>query len=245
MGLRTQITAATVGLVLGTGALAQSSNVFESNKNAWSENVGWTDWAGANSRADGVFIAGSYLTGYIWGENIGWIDVGRVPVNGVDYQNLNNTDYGVNIDPVTGALSGYAWGENIGWVNFDTLAALGAFNQEAEFDRPARRFRGHAWGENIGWINLDDGTHYVSYCSADVTTTGAAIGDPAYGVPDGLVTGADINFFVNAWGGGGLAVADVTTTGAAIGSPGYGTPDGVITGADINFYVNAWVAGCP
>ena len=34
---------------------------------------------------------------------------------------------------------------------------------------------------------------------ADVTTTGAGLGDPGYGVPDGQVTGADINYYVNAW----------------------------------------------
>jgi len=142
MEYRTRIAFVAACLAVAGSAPAQSSNVYANKKFAWSENVGWTNWADANSRADGVFIAGSYLTGYIWGENIGWIDVGRIPANGVDYQNLNNTDYGVNIDPVTGTLSGFAWGENIGWINFDTLAALGAFNQEAEFDRPARRFRG-------------------------------------------------------------------------------------------------------
>ena len=34
---------------------------------------------------------------------------------------------------------------------------------------------------------------------ADVTTTGAAEGEPGFGVPDGEITGADIQFFVNAW----------------------------------------------
>jgi len=83
-------------------------------------------------------------------------------------------------------------------------------------------------------------------CSeADVTTTGAPIGDPGYGVPDGQVTGADINYYVNAWLAGDLAVADLTTTGAPIGDPGYGAPDGQVTGADINYYVNIWLVNCP
>ena len=34
---------------------------------------------------------------------------------------------------------------------------------------------------------------------ADVTTTGAAIGDPGYGLPDGPVTGAAIQYYVNLW----------------------------------------------
>ena len=36
-------------------------------------------------------------------------------------------------------------------------------------------------------------------CSADVTTQGAGSGDPGFGAPDGLVTGADINYYVNLW----------------------------------------------
>jgi len=83
-------------------------------------------------------------------------------------------------------------------------------------------------------------------CSAaDVTTQGAGAGDPEFGVPDGAVSAADINFFVNAWIIGDTAVADLTTTGAGIGDPGYGTPDGEVTGADIQFYVNLWILGCP
>ena len=32
---------------------------------------------------------------------------------------------------------------------------------------------------------------------ADITTEGAGAGDPGFGVPDGFVTGADINYYVN------------------------------------------------
>ena len=84
-----------------------------------------------------------------------------------------------------------------------------------------------------------------SLCPADVTTQGAGLGDPGFGVPDGLVTGADINFYVNAWVAQDLAIADVTTQGAGSGDPLFGIPDGIITAADINYYVNLWVAGCP
>ena len=80
---------------------------------------------------------------------------------------------------------------------------------------------------------------------ADLTTTGAAIGDPLYGVPDGQITAGDINYYVNAWVTTDLAIADLTTTGAGIGDPLYGVPDGQVTGADIQYYVNLWVAGCP
>jgi len=79
--------------------------------------------------------------------------------------------------------------------------------------------------------------------SADITTQGAGVGDPGYGVPDGQVTAADLNYYVNAWVAGDLGIADITTQGASSGDPNYGVPDGQVTAADLNFYVNAWVAG--
>jgi photosystem II stability/assembly factor-like uncharacterized protein len=82
-------------------------------------------------------------------------------------------------------------------------------------------------------------------CPGDLTTTGAGVGDPGYGVPDGQVTGADLQYFVNFWVGGDVSVADLTTTGAGVGDPGYGVPDGQVTGGDIQYYVNLWILGCP
>lgn len=82
-------------------------------------------------------------------------------------------------------------------------------------------------------------------CIADVTTQNAGIGDPNYGVPDGLVTGIDLQFYVNAWIVQDLAIADLTTQNAPVGDPNFGVPDGIVTGADIQYYVNAWFAGCP
>jgi len=230
--------------LLAPGAIAQS-NISANQKYAWCENLGWTNWADANGRAQGVAVRGSYLAGHIWSENGGWIDVGSIPANGIAYANIDNTDFGVNIDPATGELFGYAWAENLGWINFDTRVELGPFNQQARFDWVAGRFFGYAWLENGGWMNLDDPNHYVAYCPADVTTQGAGIGDPNYGVPDGQVTAADLNYYVNAWIAGTLSIADLTTQGAAMGTAGFGTPDGQVTAADLNFFVNEWVAGCP
>jgi len=82
-------------------------------------------------------------------------------------------------------------------------------------------------------------------CVADVTTQGAGPNDPGYGVPDGLATAADLNFFVNFWIIGAASTADITTQGAGEGDPGYGVPDGQVTAADLNYFVNAWIAGCP
>ena len=83
------------------------------------------------------------------------------------------------------------------------------------------------------------------WCDADVTTQNAKESDAASGRPDGIVTGADLQYFVNAWVGGDPINADITTQNAGEGDPGFGVPDGIITGADIQFYVNLWIAGCP
>ena len=82
-------------------------------------------------------------------------------------------------------------------------------------------------------------------CVADVTSQNAPEGSPNFGVPDGAVTAADLQFFVNAWFVSDTAIADVTSQNAPEGSPNYGVPDGAVTAADLNFFVNAWIAGCP
>jgi len=84
----------------------------------------------------------------------------------------------------------------------------------------------------------------VCECPADYSTQGAPEGDPFFGVPDGLATASDIQFFVTLWTTGSPR-ADLTTRNAPLGDPGYGTPDGLVTAADLLFYVNLWIGGCP
>lgn len=88
------------------------------------------------------------------------------------------------------------------------------------------------------------GTADAAGCDADLTTTGATVGEPGFGVPDGLVDQADLSFYVNLWVGADPE-ADVTTQSAPLGDPLYGMPDTLVTGADIFFYVNMWLAECP
>ena len=84
----------------------------------------------------------------------------------------------------------------------------------------------------------------VACSAADITTQGAAMGNTNFGMPDGLVTAADIQYYVNLYVLGDLN-ADLTTQGAGSGDPGFGVPDGLVTAADIQYYVNLYVAGCP
>lgn len=148
---------AMVAVLASTHVCAQS-NINPTNKFAWGENSGWTNWLDANGGMDGVRVESTFLSGFAWGENIGWINFGDgSPANGTNYENVDGTDFGVNL-AMDGALSGLAWGENVGWINFDT-SSLGA--DQARLDAPAGRLRGYAWGENIGWINLDDAVNFV------------------------------------------------------------------------------------
>lgn len=83
-------------------------------------------------------------------------------------------------------------------------------------------------------------------CSpADLTTQGADVGDPDFGVPDGIISGSDISYFVNFWFVGDLGIADLTTQNAPLGDPNFGVPDGLVTAIDLLYYVNLWILDCP
>ncbi|TVQ62378.1 MAG: hypothetical protein EA378_05530 [Phycisphaerales bacterium] len=84
--------------------------------------------------------------------------------------------------------------------------------------------------------SLDEGYNallYIGYipCVADVT------GPALDGIPDEVVSVADLNFFISRWLDGDI-VADIT--GPALD----GVPDGVVTVADLNFFISAWLNGC-
>ena len=95
-----------------------------------------------------------------------------------------------------------------------------------------------------GWVMTFDLSDCPS-CAADLTSSNAPAGSPGYGLPDGLVTAADIQFYVNAWVALDVGIADLTTQNAPIGDAGYGVPDGLVTAIDLQYYVNLWLAGCP
>lgn len=146
------LVAALIALLLAVTSAAQTSNVDTTDRWAWGENVGWTNWRDADGGAAGCWVGPGFLAGAVWGENIGWIRLGDgSPASGSAYANTTGDDHGVNVHLATGALSGLAWGENVGWIVFDT-GHLGA--NRARFDPCAHVFGGYAWGENIGWIDL-------------------------------------------------------------------------------------------
>ncbi len=217
-----------VGL-LASSARAQS-NIDATHKQAWGENIGWTNWRDADSTAQGVVVNSTFMGGYIWGENIGWINVGDgSPADGVNYANTDGTDFGVNIE-TDGDLHGYAWGENIGWINVDG-GAMANPPHPARIEcadpptNPLSRLTGYVWGENVGWINLDDTDHYVS---ADAATTpiGCDVNH------DLAVNGRDIQLFVDYLLHGGADWRDACS--GDVEDP----PDGTIDIDDITLFID-------
>lgn len=143
--------------MLGRAVMAQS-NIDPAHKFTWGENLGWINWRDANSATQGAHVGATFLSGFIWTENVGWIHLGDGAPGTLCggrpcYANFDDSDFGANIDPLTGELFGFAWGENIGWVNFDTASAG---DDRAAFDACTHQFFGYVWGENVGWINLGE-----------------------------------------------------------------------------------------
>ena len=92
--------------------------------------------------------------GYLYSANVGWINLGSgAPANGIRYQNLTGTDFGVNNDGF-GHLSGYAYGANIGWINFEATGA-------PQVDLRTGILSGYVWSANVGWISLSNAVAYV------------------------------------------------------------------------------------
>ena len=128
------------------------TTIDPANHYAYGANVGWLDWRGNTN--NGAVIGTSVCSGYIYGANVGWINLGSgVPTNGVAYQNLSASDFGVNRDGL-GNLYGYAWGANIGWINFET-------NGAPKVDPGTGIFSGYAYSANCGWISLSNAFAYV------------------------------------------------------------------------------------
>lgn len=127
------------------GAIEITSDMDPADKNAWSENAGWLNFASTNGNTR-LHFAGTngYLSGYAWSENLGWVKLGA-NTNG-PYSNDSATNWGVNLTNATGSLAGYAWGENAGWIKFNPA------HGGVQINTTNGQFRAMAWGENIGWI---------------------------------------------------------------------------------------------
>ncbi|MEZ6233239.1 MAG: GC-type dockerin domain-anchored protein [Phycisphaerales bacterium] len=78
-------------------------------------------------------------------------------------------------------------------------------------------------------------------CAPDLTT-GAIVGQPGYGVPNGVLNNDDFFYYLAIFAANDPA-ADLTT-GAIAGMPGYGVPNGIINNDDFFYYLALFAAGC-
>jgi hypothetical protein len=132
--------------------LHAATTIDAANKYAYGANLGWMDCRGDTN--NGVVIGEYDCSGYIYSANVGWINLGSgSPTNGIYYQNLSATDFGVNQYGL-GNLRGYAYGANIGWINFESTGA-------PKVDLRTGNFSGYVWSANCGWISLSNAVAYV------------------------------------------------------------------------------------
>jgi hypothetical protein len=135
-----------------TMVLANNSTINGTNHYAYGANLGWVDWRGDTTH--GAVIRTNVCSGYIYSANFGWISLGNgLPTNGVHYQNLSASDFGVNVDSA-GNLNGYAYGANIGWINFTNIGT-------PKVDLASGNLSGYVWSANCGWISLSNTVAYV------------------------------------------------------------------------------------
>jgi hypothetical protein len=139
---------------LQPSALLQAATTIDAaNKYAYSANLGWANWRG--DTANGAVIGEYVCSGYIYSANVGWIALGSgTPTNGIYYQNLSASDFGVNQDGL-GNLRGYAYGANIGWIAFEQTYG------QPKVNLATGNLSGYVWSANCGWISLSNAVAYV------------------------------------------------------------------------------------
>ncbi len=136
-----------------TAMLRATTTIDLANRYAYGANIGWI-----NAVADtnnGAVIGDYVCSGYIYSGNAGWINLGSgSPTNGIYYQNLSQSDFGVNNDGL-GNLSGYAWGANIGWITFEQTYG------KPKVNLLTGALSGYVWSANCGWISLNNAEAFV------------------------------------------------------------------------------------
>jgi hypothetical protein len=141
-----------LSLLASSRATSTPSTINPTNRYAYGANIGWMDWRGDTN--NGAVIGEYICFGYIYAANVGWINLGTsAPTNGIQYKNLDATDFGVNHDGF-GNLRGFAYGANIGWINFENTGA-------PKVDLKNGNLSGYAYSANCGWISLSNAFAHV------------------------------------------------------------------------------------
>jgi len=119
-----------------TSASTTNGTIDSVYKYAWSNDIGWINFAptGDSASYKGLVVTDTTVTGYAWNDTYGWINFGPF---------VNNTEGGVKNTP-EGILSGSAWGQNLGWISFSGVII-----------NSSGQFTGTATGQNVGTINFN------------------------------------------------------------------------------------------
>jgi competence protein ComGC len=134
----------------------ETSNISNSYHYAWSENVGWIDFAYPGGNVQ-VPIQEGELKGlaYILSDS-SWVSL-----NCLSTDSCSTVNYKVSSDS-DGNLSLWAWSESYGWISFSCTtggADNGNICATSEYgvtvDTVTGEFDGYAWAEHIGWISFN------------------------------------------------------------------------------------------
>lgn len=117
-------------------------NIDDTDRFAWSENVGWIDFK--PDPVNCVTVENTKLIGYAWSDFAGWISL-----NCENDGSCGAQPYGV-VNDNNGNLSGLAWSEALGWIDFAPPPG-----PERVVIDASGEFTGYAWGDNFGWISFN------------------------------------------------------------------------------------------
>jgi hypothetical protein len=173
------------------------------------------------------------VTGGAWSTNIGWISFSCDDTN-----SCGTVNYGVDVDPNTGALSGQAWSNNIGWISFTQADLSGC---------PTYPNCSSSYNTSTG--NLTGWAHACGGKTTGVCSTGSSRGDGWDGwislsSSSGVTYGAKLNVNANgsgqAWGSdvvGWIDFSNVQYNLAAVNGACQNPPNG-------SSYYTAPIAAC-
>lgn len=167
--------------VAGPPAWAADSNIDETYRWAWSENIGWISFRGQVTAS-----FGDELKGYFNNSSIGLISLNCDSTGNPDGIDVcASSNYKVTKD-ASNVLWGWAWNDAVGWISFNSdnpgdPSPDGTFNVYID---GSNDFRGYAWSEVLGWISfncLDPGvcgtSDYKVWMDGDGTIDGYAWND--------------------------------------------------------------------
>lgn len=184
---------------------------------------------------DGIWGTGDVLAPML----VEHLEPGRykVIVYGMNGSGPNQRTFVEVANPVQGRYAGATVGG--GWTGvFIEGVSHGSFGINVPDGKIEVSIAGGVWGQS----GFGNGMQIIRVCAADFTT-GAIMGGPGWGVPNGTLNNDDFFYYLDRFAAGDGGEADLTTT-AIPGAPGYGMPNGMISNDDFFYYLSLFAGGC-